>query len=133
MKTWVLALASCLYLLSPFLPASHLFTLFLTQAPCLPLLYFLCQFSLMFLSLDTNELLAQQPQRKSLNFASCRDTLLRDGWPHSFFKEMFIIFFLFKRKKKICSLWKKIEVFRKNIKGKAKVPIFSILSENDCF
>lgn len=98
MKTfWVLALASCLYLLSPFLPASHLFTLFLTQAPCLPLFYFFCQFSLMVLSLDTNELLAQQPQRKSLNFASCRDTLLRDGRPHSFFKEMFI-FFLFKRK-----------------------------------
>lgn len=131
MKTWVLALASCLYLLSPFLPASHLFTLFLTQAPCLPLLYFLCQFSLMFLSLDTNELLAQQPQRKALNFASCRDTLLRDGWPHSFFKEMFIIFFLLKRK--YAHYGKKIEVFRKNIKGKAKVPIFSILSENVCF
>lgn len=130
MKTWVLTLASCLYLLSPFLPASHLFTLFLTQAPCLPLLYFFCQFSLMFLSLDTNELLAQQPQRKSLNFASCRDTLLRDGRPHSFFKEMFI-FFLFKRK--YAHYGKKIEVFRKNIKGKAKVPIFSILSENDCF
>lgn len=49
-------------------------------------------------------LLAQQPQKVSSSFALCRDAHLRNGWPHSLFKEMFIVFSY-----KIYSLRKKLE------------------------
>lgn len=64
-------------------------------------------------------LLAQQPQRISSSFALCRDAHLRNGWPHSLFKEMFI-FFSFTIKTKIYSLRKKLENSERLSKEKLK-------------
>lgn len=77
-------------------------------------------------------LLAQQPQRISSSFALCRDAHLRNGWPHSLFKEMFI-FFSFTIKTKIYSLRKKLENSERLSKEKLKYALSQHQVKNHCF
>ena len=114
---------------SLFLPAPHLFTLFLTPSPCLPLVALL-SVQPGVLKPRHQQTLARQPHGKSSRWAWCTETHLSDGWPHSFFREMFIIFLLFKIKSMF--IMEKIGTFRKNNKGKAEVPIISTPSDNHC-
>lgn len=105
---------------SPPPPASHLFTFFLTawpQAPCL--LDSVCQFSWMFSSPDImNEHSSPEGTPQALPHVEILTSGM--GGLILFFKEMFVIFFLFKIKNKIHSLWKKLENSERISKEKLK-------------